>query len=128
MYTWGSAHTSSPDTGPAPQMVQECSPSTLALWLPTLQMAGEAGEGPGGWGQRSLSSGSLHTGARAGPGEALPVLHQLVPTLQALSSPSLQLTDVGKKGRQLALAVGEVAATPLWQMGKLRLREAKSLI
>lgn len=44
--TQGSAHISCPDTGPA-QMVPEHSPAALALLLPTLQMAGEAGEGRG---------------------------------------------------------------------------------
>lgn len=85
-------------------MVPECSPSPLALLLPTLQMAGEAEEG-------SVVA-AAHASAPAActlelglPGKA-PGEHHLLATLQALASPAPQLAGDGKKGRQPALAAG----------------------
>lgn len=99
----GSTHISSPDTGPV-QMVPERSPPALALLLPTLQMAGEAEEGPGGVGAavpqlRQLAHLSLGRPGRA-PGEPLPTLLRLCPRphpASPLSPPLPRFTTMGRR-------------------------------
>lgn len=131
MYTQGSTHISSPDTGPA-QMVPERSPSALALRLPALQMAGEAEEGQGGVGAAHASAQAACTLELGLPGRASgePLPHRarlcLACTLGALSPPPPAPVDNdGKERRKLASVsvnpreelVGEVALASFGRWG-----------